>query len=379
MRSEPDLVGRGTASERGEHTRVGRRGRLLAAWLSGALAAGATGLAFTPAAHAQDKPAAEPAVEGPPISDIDRARALAKQANKALQKAQSYAEALDYATRAEALYHAPIHLAIIGEALIGMGRGAEAMATLERLVSEPLPANAPEAFRTAQEDGQRRLKELSARVPSLLLVVKGAPPGAVTVTVDDKPFALKGGTATRLDAGVHKIHATAPGFPPFNQPVTLPARGGVVILDVTFDVAGAPATEGDTRGASGIAGDTHSVPPRPPSRVPWIAAFGVGAAGLVVGGVTGGIFVSQVEALKAGCPANRCPATEQARAQSIGTLGNASTVGLIVGGVGVVTGGVVLLTQRLGGSSPRKTEGSSSQQGFALGLTPGGVSARGWF
>src|SRR5271170_7744541 len=108
---------------------------------------GATCLAFAPAARAQDKPA------GPPdatASDIDRARALAKLANRALQKAQSYAEALDYATRAEALYHAPIHLAIIGEALIGMGRGAEAMATLERLVSEPLPANAPEAFRTAQ-------------------------------------------------------------------------------------------------------------------------------------------------------------------------------------------------------------------------------------
>jgi hypothetical protein len=368
MRSEPDLVGRGIAS----------RGGLVVAFLGGALASGAAGLALAPAAYAQDKPAAEPAAADPPVSDIDRARALAKQANKALLKAQSYAEALDYATRAEALYHAPIHLAIIGEALIGMGRGAEAMATLERLVSEPLPANAPDAFRTAQADGQRRLKELSARVPSLLLVVKGAPPGAVTVTVDDKPFALKGGTATRLDPGVHKIHAVAPGYPPFNQPVTLPARGGVVIVDVPFDVVGAPATEGDTRGAPATGGDTGT-PAHPPSRVPWVTAFGVGAAGLVVGGVTGGIFVSQIEALKARCPANHCPSTEQAQARSIGTLGNVSTVGLIVGGVGVVTGGIVLLTQRLGGSSPRKTEGSSGQQGFALGLTPGGISARGWF
>jgi hypothetical protein len=63
----------------------------------------------------------------------------------------------------------------------------------------------------------------------------------------------------------------------------------------------------------------------------------------------------------------------------VGTLGNVSTVGLIVGGVGVVTGGIVLLTQRLGGSSPRKTEGSSGSQGLVLGLTPFGVSARGWF
>ena len=123
---------------------VARPARL--ACLGGALASCAAGLAFTPAASAQEKPAAAPAAPASadtPVSDIDRARALAKQANRALQKAQSYAEALDYATRAEALYHAPIHLGIIGEALIGMGRGAEAMATLERLVSEPLPPTRP--------------------------------------------------------------------------------------------------------------------------------------------------------------------------------------------------------------------------------------------
>src|SRR5262245_49516702 len=109
-------------------------------WVGAALASGVVTLAPA-AAHAQDKPGADPA-GAEPATDIERAGALAKQANRALQKAQSYAEALDYATRAEALHHAPFHLTIIGEALMGMGRVAEAMATFDRLVAEPLPANA---------------------------------------------------------------------------------------------------------------------------------------------------------------------------------------------------------------------------------------------
>ena len=118
-------------------------------------------------------------------------------------------------------------------------------------------------------------------------------------------------------------------------------------------------------------------------RVPEIAAFGVGAAGLVVGSVTGGIFLSKLDALKARCPANHCAYADQAEARSIGTLGTISTVSLIVGGVGAVTGGVLLLTQRIGGGSPSAKPGqsafSSGDRGFALALTPSGVSARGWF
>jgi hypothetical protein len=331
-------------------------------------------VAVTQAAYAQEPPPAQPAGGDASTSDIDRARALAKQAKRALEKAQGYSEALDDATRAEALYHAPIHLAIIGEALIGMGRLAEAMTTLERLVSEPLPPNASDAFRTAQEEGQRRLKALSARVPSLLLIVKGPPPTAVTLTVDNKPFELRGGTATRLDAGVHKVHAVASGYQTFDRTVTLPARGGVVMVEAPMEVSWAPAAGIEKPGPP---------PASPPSRAPWIAAFSVGAAGFIAGGISGGIFVSRVEALKARCPANHCAATDRSDAQSITTLGNVSTAALVVGGVGAVAGGIVILTQRFGRSAPRKTAEpsalSSSAKAFALGLTPGGVSVKGWF
>ena len=358
--------------------RAGLRPAILAGWLGGVLASSAAGLAFAPAARAEDKPkeAGPVGVEGPAL-DIDRARALAKQANRALQKAQSYAEALDYATRAEALYHAPIHLAMIGEALMGMGRLAEAMDTFERLASEPLPATASQAFRSAQEDGRRRLKELTARVPSLLLRVSGPTESAVTATVDGKPFALSGGTATRLDPGVHKIHTVAPGFTPFDRTVTLPAKGGVVVVEVVFEV---PAAGG------GGGGDKRSAVDEVPtalSRAPWIAALVVGGAGLLVGGIAGGIFVSRLDALKARCPAKRCAPADRAEAQSIGTLGNLSTAGLVVGGAGVATGAVLLLVQRLSGKPPRDAGPARAAEngapGVEIGLAPFGVGARGWF
>jgi hypothetical protein len=333
------------------------------------LASSLLGVTFALAARAQGAPqeAGAAGTEGP-VADIDRARALAKQANRALHRA-SYAEALDCATRAEALHHAPFHLAIIGGALAGMGRGAEAMETLERLVSERLPPTAPEAALAAQEEGRRRLNELTARVPSLLLVVKGPPPSAVSATVDGKALSLAGNTATRFDPGSHKLHAEAPGYAPFDLTVTLPPKGGVVAVDALFEAR--PPAGVEQRG-------TKDAVARPPSRAPGAVVLSLGIAGLVVGGVTGGLFLSRLAALKARCPENRCSSADELEARSIGTLGNVSTAGLVVGGVGVVVGGAVLLSQRSSSKSTRASN-AGGEGGFALELAPGGVTARGWF
>ena len=196
------------------------------------------------------------------------------------------------------------------------------------------------------------------------------------MTVDGKPFSIKGGSATRLDFGAHKVHAIAAGYAPLDQTVTLPPKGGVVVVDLVL-------VEAQQAGAA-LPSDAP-----PPSRAPWIAAFSIGGAGLVVGIATGAAFVSQLASLKASCPGNRCPASDQSRGQSISTLGNVSTVGLVVGGVGVVAGGIVLLTRlrTKPSTTPHTTEGtthapaapSSGLQAVALGFTPGGVSVGGWF
>jgi hypothetical protein len=331
-----------------------------------ALALSVVGLVPIHAARAQPMPDAAkepPAPEG--LTDIERARALAKQASRALHMEQRYIKALELATQAEGLHHAPFHLAVIGESLMGMGRLTEAMATFERLVAEPLPAGAPEAAVAAQEDGRRRLIELSALVPSLLLVVKGPPKNAVGATVDGKPLSVGGTSATRFDPGPHAIHAAAPGYAPFNRTVTLPTKGGAVVVEAVLQ-AEAPPPGDDKR----------------PLRVPGIVLLASGGVGFFAGAVTGGVFLSRLAALKARCPENRCASADQAEARSVGTLGDVSTAALIVGGAGVVTGGIMLVVQRAGTKRRRtgaSAEAIAGERRLELGLAPGGVTLGGRF
>ncbi len=122
-------------------------------------------------------------------------------------------------------------------------------------------------------------------------------------------------------------------------------------------------------------------PSAAPSPIPWITALSVGGAGLIVGAVTGGMFLSQYNSLKARCPANECAPSDQSTAQSVQSLGTVSTVAFVVGGVGVASGAVLWFLQRDSHPSPRSPEGAPAQgaSAFSVGLTPGGVVARGSF
>jgi hypothetical protein len=262
-------------------------------------------------------------------ADIDRARTLARESADLLEYAQ-YAEALDRATRAEALYHAPLHIAVQAEALEGLGRLAEAAAKYEQLVAEPLPPSASHVFREAQQRGRERLQKLLARVPSVLVVAHGA--AGATATVDGKPFALDAGVAVRLDPGEHEVRVSAPGFRPFAKKVTLPARGGVVVVEAAL--------------ASENGGSEASVATtQPGSRVPAAVAFAIGGAGLVLGAVTGGVFLAELGKLQGSCPQHRCPPGAQPQIDSTRALGNASTAGFVVGLTGVAVGTVLYLVR----------------------------------
>jgi hypothetical protein len=292
-------------------------------------------------------------------ADIDRARALARESADLLEHGQ-FAEALDRATRAEALYHAPLHVAVEAEALEGLGRLAEAAAKYEQLVAEPLPPSASHVFREAQQRGRERLQKLLSRVPSLLVVARGA--AGATATVDGKPFALDARVAVRLDPGDHEVRVSAPGVRPFSQKVTLPARGGVVVVEAA------------------LGAETPTAPPdattQPGSRVPAAIAFAIGGAGLVLGAVTGGVFLAELGKLENSCPQHRCPLGEQPQIDSTRALGNASTVGFVVGLTAVAVG-TVLVFVRPGKREAAATRASVLEVSPWLGAGPTGIGSAG--
>lgn len=272
--------------------------------------------------------------------DKDKARAFAQEAGDLLE-AKRYDEALDRARKAEALYHAPIHLLMIGEAQEALGHLAEAMATYERMVAEPLPSSAPLLFRKAQDTARTRLRELGGRTPSLLVRVSGAPSERVTAKIDGQPLDVASGVAVRLDPGTHRLEISAEGRAPFAKTINLSDKGGVVVLDAPLvPRGGAPEPE--------------KPPPPPPPRkgsiMPGVVTLGAGGALLLVGAVTGGISMSRTGALKGRCPDNRCAPADQPDIDAARSMATASNVTFTLGGLAAAAG-TVLLLWRPGGSA----------------------------
>src|SRR5262245_4965590 len=89
-----------------------------------------------------------------------------------LQDAGKYPEALGRFEAAQKLYDAPTHILHIAQCQAKTGRLVEASETYEGLVRRPLPADAPEAFRQAQEQARQELPDLRPKIPTLRVVIK---------------------------------------------------------------------------------------------------------------------------------------------------------------------------------------------------------------
>lgn len=304
------------------------------------------------------------------------ARELARDGWKALD-AQNFKEALDKVTRAEALYHAPTHLLLMGNAQAGLGRLADALATFEKLAAEPMTAAAPAAFKEAQEAGRKRMKELLARVPSMLVVIESAEATAAVVKVDGQKHGFESGLAVRFDPGEHEISVEAEGFVPVKKKVTLAEKGGVVRVAITLQKVGAAATGTASASAAVSGAPTASAsagPEAAPNRVPAYLAFGIAGVGVIAGAVTGGVSISMTSELKARCPENRCAASDQSAIDSANALANASTATFVIGGVAAAAG-VVLMVVDLGGKPKRGATGVKVEPW----ISAGGAGLRGRF
>ncbi len=319
-------------------------------------------LMFAPAARAQTD------------AEKERARQYALQAGERLDQ-HEYAEALELVEQAEALYHAPTHLLFKGEALEGLGRLTEAIATYERLAAEPLPAASPGPFREAQRVANERIRALVARAPSLLIVVRNGVATETTASVDDEPVDVGSGVALRLDPGEHNVVVVSKGYHRYERQVSLQERGGVVKLEVVLEGIAPTGPPGDSQAAKEQQSDgspasssvsSSEVSERGLGTWGWVA-LGVGATGLVVGGVTGAMSYQQVKDIEERCPAGACGPTEQSNIDDAKMLGNVATAAFIVGAVGVAAG-VVLYTL------PRDTHEVGTAQAPWLVVGPTGVT-----
>lgn len=334
---------------------------------------------------------------GAPGTDKDRARELAQDAADLLDE-KKYAKALELATKAESLYHAVYHLYVAARSLEGLGRMTESVEMYERVLAEPLPASAPQVFRDAQIDSKAHMSELLARIPTVLVRLTGLPTEGVTATLDNKSIDLPSGVAMRADPGSHVVRVTAEGRIPFETTISLPKKGGVIVVDVALQPVGTPTNlppdgnpsegtigpdgkvipgsgrPGKTLGGGNSSGGTGDLAATPrASFTPTIVGFGVGAAGLVFGSVMGALQLGQVGQLEKLCPNKVCPPDAQPEFDKAHQFATLSTVGFVVGGAGVAAGAVLLVLRK-------KTPANSATGAFVIPwVGPGTIGLAGTF
>lgn len=311
----------------------GARGRVVSFTLIAALASSLV----APAALAQDQPQAE---------NIAAARSLGLQGIK-MADAGDCKGAIEKLSRAESLYHAPSILGRLGECQVNVGQVVAGTENLNRVVREQLAANAPKAFRDAQERAKGVLNSALPKIAHLTVSVTPADAKPqVSVAGVGIPAALIGAERP-TDPGTHEIVVSAPGYLEQKQTVTL-AEGGSqeVSIKLEKDPNAAVATPATTPVTGAPLVTTTTPPPadtgKKKSNTAAYVALGVGGAGLVVGGVTGFLALGKKSDLN--CDGKQCPATEKDKLDSAKSMAMVSNVGFGVGIVGVGLGVILLLT-----------------------------------
>jgi len=297
-------------------------------------------------------------------SDEDRslARAMGQEGQDALDK-KDFRTAEDRFKRAVRVFDdakAPVPPTLLlgyARAAAGNGHLIGAQEAYNRIIRTGTPPGAPAVFVNAVEDAKKEIDPVSARVPKATITVSGC--DNPHVTLDDVAMSNAAlGIKRPVDPGTHSVKATADGCGPgevtftvaegkeADAPIKLTKSATATVPPVTPPPAIPPP--GDTPPANPPAGnppggDTGGGGGSTQKTLGFVS-LGVGGVGLIAGTITGILAAGKASDLKAACTNGICGADQQSNIDSYKTMGTISTVGFIVGGVGVAAGLVLILT-----------------------------------
>jgi hypothetical protein len=250
--------------------------------------------------------------------------------------ARDFEAALKAYQDADRIMEVPTTTIEVGRTLEKLGRLIEARDAFIRVTRYPAKPNEARAFKEARKSATRMAEELAARIPSLEVKVSGAPAGAeVTVTLDGNLLqADLLGLPIKVDPGPHRLEARAPGLVVVEELSVEERETRQVELALKKDESQKSAPPP----APVVEPVAAPEPDKPPSRTLMYVGFGVGAAGLIVGGVTGVMSLSKGSAAKDQCDGTRCPPAAEDDLDSARTLATVSNVGFAVGAIGIGVG-----------------------------------------
>ncbi len=272
------------------------------------------------------------------IKDVARAKA---EEGLALFAEEKWAEAFERFRVAEELFHAPTLVLHMGHCKRELGQLLAARALYQKVASEEVTEDSPNAFALARDEAVQRVQALEALIPRLTVVVSGVADARVTV---DGVVVAQHPASIELDPGEHRVDVVAAGAEPHTRVIEL---GVGARQELTVELT--PIVVEKPRPVPVV---VPPPPTEPGSLVPAFIAYGVGFGGLVVGAIAGGIAIERVEAIKSECEGDLCPDRLLDAADEAQLAATVSNVGFIVAGVGAIVG-TVLVFARPGGDAPR--------------------------
>lgn len=289
--------------------------------------------------------------------DRDAAKALFDQGVAAMTE-KKYDEACPALEKSLALDPYPGTLFALADCEAFRGRAAAAFRRYGEYleVYAALPRDKQLRQGTREKEATSKRAELEKAVAIATVTLPADAPAGTAVTLDGAPLAGKDLAAPAvLDPGEHVWTTRAPGGPETEQRVTL-EKGEKRAIELEVRPA-------ETQGP---APPPVAAPSGPSGRR--VAAFvtgGVGVAGLVLGGVTGGLMLAQADAIHAGCKDAEggvavCTEAGARAGNDAKTFGLVATVGFAAGLA--LTGAAVVLFA----TEPRRGKPSAARLGVTV-------------
>lgn len=303
--------------------------------------------------------------QAPPLPDGNK-EAAKEWANRAKERFDlgDYKGAIDGIVEAEKHARPPTFTRLKAQAYEKLGKLIVAEQLYRSIAGLQLDATSPPAWLHAQAEAAKELAALTPRIPLLEVAITDDSLADGEVTIDGARLDFRQlGRLTPQDPGKHVILVKRPNGAVEAREITL-AEGAKE--RVVF--APKPARP---KGPEPMPLPLPTADPGPlvPPFVKYLA-FGLGGAGLVAGGVTGGLVLSEMaKAREMACRAGTNLCTEGSREgfDSLRPIADASVASFIAGGVLVATGVVLVLL-------PSK---KASTVGWAL--SPSGLTVQGTF
>ncbi len=268
------------------------------------------------------------------------------------RQAGDHLEALEQYEQADAIMNVPTTGIEVAKELAAVGKLIEAQQRAVLVEKSPDKPDEPEAFARAREQAAALAKDLETRIPRARIVVQGTE--EATIEVDGE---VVSSDAVRLNPGEHTFVARA---------------------EATSARATITLKEGDDRVIELVLEPHSSEPvpdPKPDEPVPTEAAvwavpliswvgFGVGAAGIVAGTITGILTLDTTSFLQAQCPGGTCSSDYQSDVDRAVTLSHVSTISFAVGGAGAALGALMLVLSLPGDDEATDTASVVPQLGL---------------